>query len=114
MKKYEDFMTNLKSNMGLDQPGAPTGGFSGTNGKQPEEYDYLDYKDNENRLQELQQELEMNRLRNLFGDTNQASQPPQSEDLLSGFVAPVTQNAMPSATIQGRQPNAITNITVKR
>lgn len=109
-------MKNLKSNMGLDQPGAPTGGgFSGTNGNQPEEYDYLDYKDNENRLQELQQELEMNRLKNLFGDTNrQPSQPQQSEDLLSGFVAPVTQNAMPSETIQGRQPNAITNITVKR
>jgi len=30
MKKYEDFMNNLKSNMGLDQPGAGgIGSYSG-------------------------------------------------------------------------------------
>ena len=66
-------MSNLKSNMGLDQPGA--GGIGSYSGgtyqqelKKPQEYDYLDYKENENRLQQLQQELDLNRFKNLFDE----------------------------------------------
>lgn len=47
MQKYEDFMNNLKQNMAIPST------FNNNDGKveKPKEYDYLDFEDNERRLE---------------------------------------------------------------
>lgn len=100
LKKYEDFMNNLKQNMSLSNNGGAGGmaAFQGQGiqapgqhipnnhdrmeqlaasqineplGAPPREFDYLDYQDNERRLQELtSQNASLMKYRNMLGFNN--------------------------------------------
>jgi hypothetical protein len=60
LDKYESFMANLKQNMGIEPvPEAKN-----------QEYDYLNYEENEQRLNQLKTNCDLDRLKSLLEDNN--------------------------------------------
>lgn len=87
-KHYENFMQNLKSGMDSYQQSAPEP-------KPSAEYDYLDTRDNERRLEQLKNN-DLQRFKDLFGSEQKAA----AEDVMQGFGQMQLHDAVPEENAQ--------------
>ena len=76
LAKYEDFMKNLKSQFQVDQSAERNAldvdRMAKEDVQKPKEFDYLDFSENEKRLQELTRPGNLDRFKNLLSDEPRA------------------------------------------
>lgn len=77
LAKYEDFMKNLKKQFQVEQSSDPRNALdvdkmAKDDVQKPKEFDYLDFSENEKRLQQLTRPGNLDRFKNLLGDESRA------------------------------------------